>query len=154
MYWSGMKLIGPGPAAKRLNRSPVHCSGHPHNVLRELKMCYHYACTITEGTLIRIVMGVCVCIGLSVCRGVCLSAPFLWGLTSHGRQTCREGVIQGQMGSNTYILSYESETWWVESSSNADEGQFKVVRGQSPNVKWLIIVVLTWNVVGGVIFGC
>ena len=38
--------------------------------------------------------------------------------------------------SNLYSLSYGSETWWVGSSSNADNvgGLFKVIRGQ-PNVE-------------------
>ena len=89
----------------------------------------------------------------SVCLSVCLTVytPILFGVirrttaklgdgvgSGRGRPSsnasatrCREGVIQGQTGSNPYSLSYGGETWVVERCSDVDnfEGQF-VIRGQ------------------------
>ena len=54
---------------------------------------------------------------------------------------CRERVIQSKMGSNPYRLSYGSETWWVERSSDAEdfEGRFKVTRGHPRSNSLLLL---------------
>ena len=46
-------------------------------------------------------------------------------------------VIQGQMGSNPYSLSYGGETWLMERCSDVDnfEGQFKVIRGHRGQIR-------------------
>ena len=61
----------------------------------------------------------------------------------------------GHQRSNCLPLLYVHETWWMESSlhANNSEGQVRspgVTQGQI----WLTIVVWTWNLVDGVIFGC
>ena len=60
-------------------------------------------------------------------------------------------VIRGHQRPNGLPMLYGLETWWVESSPDAEN-----IEGHqgSPMVKWLAIIVWTYNLLDGVICGC
>ena len=53
--------------------------------------------------------------------------PMLYG---REKTPCREGVIQGQMGSNQYSLSFRSETWWMPTILEVSSRSSGVTQGQ------------------------